>query len=319
MADVVHTPHADAGSMPMQSASQASLIQRIWRAKRYYLYLVPIFALLGVFSYYPPLMALYYSFTNYDGLSGKFIGLENFTDLASDRIFRASIKNAVILLFANTITGVIPPLLVAEMLFSLRSRRMGDFYRTAFLIPTLVPAIVIILTWRYIYHARYGLINSVLSAVGLDFLTHDWLGSFDTALAALVFFSFPWINATIMLILLAALIDIPTELIDAFRLDSSSTFQRIMRVDLPYIVGAIRLVIVLSVIGTLQGFNLQFAMTGGGPGSATMVPAFHMYSQAFFSSRFGYGSAIGTLLFLVIVGLTVITRRYLRSGIEYEA
>ena len=156
MADVVQTPHADASSIPMQSTSQASLVRRIWRAKRYYLYLVPIFALLGVFSYYPPLMALYYSFTNYDGLSGKFIGLENFTDLASDRIFRASIKNAVILLFANTVTGVIPPLLVAEMLFSLRSRRMGDFYRTAFLIPTLVPAIVIILTWRYIYHARYA-------------------------------------------------------------------------------------------------------------------------------------------------------------------
>ena len=106
MADVVQTPHADAGSIPMHRTSQASLVQRVWRAKRYYLYLVPIFALLGVFSYYPPLMALYYSFTNYDGLSGKFIGLENFTDLASDRIFRASIKNAVILLFANMVTGL---------------------------------------------------------------------------------------------------------------------------------------------------------------------------------------------------------------------
>ncbi len=291
----------------------------MWRAKRYYLYLVPIFALLGVFSYYPPIMALYYSFTNFNGVSGKFIGLENFSDLATDRIFRASIGNAIKLLLANMVTGLIPPLLVAELLFSLRSRRMGDFYRTAFLIPTLVPAIVIIMTWRYIYHARYGLINSLLSAVGLDFLAHDWLGSFDTALPALIFFGFPWINATIMLILLAALIDIPRELIDAFRLDSTSTMQRIMHVDLPYIVGAIRLVIVLNIIATLQGFNLQFAMTGGGPGTATTVPAFHMFSQAFFSSRFGYGSAIGTLLFLVIAGLTVLTRRYLRSGIEYEA
>ena len=318
MSDIAHTPHAGAGSYQTHDESQDSLLQRMWQAKRYYLYLVPIFALLGVFSYYPPLMAVYYSFTNFNGISGKFIGLENFSDLATDRIFRASIGNAVKLLFANMVTGLIPPLVVAELLFSLRSRRLGDFYRTAFLIPTLVPAIVIIMTWRYIYHARYGLINNLLTAIGLDFLTHDWLGSFDTALPAMIFFGFPWINATSMLILLAAIIGIPRELIDAFRLDSTSTLQRIRHVDLPYIVGAIRLVIVLNIIATLQGFNLQFAMTGGGPGTATTVPAFHMFSQAFFSSRFGYGSAIGTLLFLVIAGLTVLTRRYLRSGIEYE-
>ncbi len=234
MADIAHTPHAGAGSIPTHSASQSSLPQRIWRAKRYYLYLVPIFALLGIFSYYPPLMALYYSLSNFNGVQLRLI------DLFQDRLFLTSVGNVLKLMVANVLTGLIPPLLAAELIFLVRSQRAANFYRTMFLIPTLVPAMVVILTWRYIYHARYGLINTVLDGIGLDSLRHDWLGSFDTALLSLMFFGFPWIHGASLLILLAGLINIPNEIFDSYRMDAGWGIRRIWHIDLPLILGAVR-------------------------------------------------------------------------------
>ena len=318
MVDIAHTPQAGAGSIPMQSAGEASLLRRIWQAKRYYLYLVPIFVLLGVFSYYPPLMALYYSISNFNGVQLRVIGLDNFIDLFQDRLFLTSTGNVLKLLVASVLTGLLPPLLAAELLFYIRSQRAANFYRTMFLIPTLVPAMVVILTWRYIYHARYGLINTFLSAIGLDFLQTDWLGSFDTALLSLMFFGFPWIHGASLLILLAALLNIPGEVLDSYRLDAGWGIRRIWHIDLPLILGAVRLVVVLAIINTLQGLTLQFALTGGGPGNATMVPAYYMYREAFFNSRFGYASAIGVVLFLVVLGATFLNLRFVRSDIEYE-
>lgn len=318
MADTVRTPHAGASSISIDSASQASLLQRMWRAKRYYLYLLPIFTLLGIFSYYPPLMALYYSISNFNGVQLRVIGLGNFIDLFQDRLFLTSTGNVLKLMVANVITGLVPPLLAAELIFLIRSQRAANFYRTMFLIPTLVPAMVVILTWRYIYHARYGLINTFLSAIGLDFLQHDWLGSFDTALLSLMFFGFPWIHGASLLILLAALINIPNEIFDSYRMDAGWGIRRIWHIDLPLILGAVRLVIVLAIINTLQGLTLQFALTGGGPGNATMVPAYYMYREAFFNSRFGYASAIGVILFVVVLGATILNLRFVRSDVEYE-
>lgn len=263
-------------------------------------------------------MAVLYSLTNFNGVEWDWIGFDNFARFPRDRILLRSIGNVIKLLIGNLITGVLPPFLVAEILFKLRSQKAGDFFRTGFLVPTLVPVISIIMTWRFIYHYRHGLINSVLTDIGLEFLVHDWLGSIDTALLALIFVNFPWVSAASMLILLAALLDIPRELIDSFILDSNSTVRRMLKLDIPYIMGALRLVIVLSIIGTLQGLNFQLAMTGGGPASSTMVPAYHMYGMAFFASNYGYASAIGFTLFVLTMAMTILTKRYLRSGFEYD-
>ena len=295
-----------------------TLSQRIWKSRRYYLYLLPIFALLGIFSYYPPLMAIIYSLTDFNGVEGDWVGFDNFARFERDRMLRKSIGNVIKLLIGNLLTGVVPPFIAAQLLFRLRSKRAGDFFRTSFLVPTLVPVISVIMTWRFIYHYRHGLINSVLNDIGLEFLVHDWLGSIDSALLALIFVGFPWINAASMLILLAALLDIPKELTDAYVLDSNSSLTRMLKLDIPYIMGALRLVIVLSIIGTLQGLNFQLAMTGGGPAGATMVPAYHMYGMAFFSSNYGYASAIGVTLFALTMMLTIMTKRFLRSGFEYD-
>lgn len=305
------------GPVATQTQPRRTLLREIWRARRRYIALLPMFALLGLFSYYPPVMGLVYSVTDFNGWVAKFVGLRNFINLTSDWMFQDSISNIGILLVSGIFIGTVPPLVVAEVVYTMQ-QRASNFYRTAFLIPTLVPGITVIMTWRYIYHYRYGLINELLSAVGLESLRHEWLGSYDTALASVIFFGFPWISATSMLILLSALLDIPPELLDAFQLDCSSTLRRIRHIDLPFVAGALRLVLIQTVLATMQGFGLQFALTGGGPGTATMVPAYLMYRRAFHGSEFGYASAIGVLLFAVMVILTLLIRRTLRFGIEYQ-
>jgi len=293
-------------------------VRTLWRKKHYYLYLLPLLLLLGVFSYYPPLLAFYYSVHDWNGVALRPVGLRNFVELVGDPTFRVSLRNVVVFMIANVATALVPSFIVAELLFNLRNKRAEDFYRTLFLVPTLVPSIIILLTWRYIYNARYGFINEMLSYVGLAHLRSDWLGGFDTALPALIFINFPWVQGTSVLILLAALYNVPSEIIDSFRLDAKSVLKRIWHIDLPLISGAIRLVSILSVIGSLQGLTYQFAITGGGPGRVTLVPAYYMYREAFYNSRFGYASAIGVVLFFVILLITIFSTRLFRSGVEYE-
>jgi len=303
---------------PTSVRRREALRKRVWRKRHYYLYLLPLFLLLGIFSYFPPIMAFFYSVHEWDGVTLRPVGLQNFIELAGDPVFRRSTSNVLVFLVASIVTSLIPSLIVAELLFSLRSKGAEDFYRTLFLIPTLVPTIVITLTWRYIYHPQFGFINEMLSAVGLEDLRYDWLGSFNTVVPALIFIGFPWVQGTSVLILVAALYNIPSDIMESYRLDARGVWKRIWHIDLPLISGAIGIICVLTIINTLQGLTYQFAITGGGPGRASTVPAFYMYREAFYNGRFGYASAIGVVLFVIILAVTLLSARLFRSRVDFD-
>jgi raffinose/stachyose/melibiose transport system permease protein len=133
-----------------------------------------------------------------------------------------------------------------------------------------------------------------------------------------MFVGFPWAGGLAMLIYLAGLQQIPGETIDAAIVDGVGSWGRFFYIELPLVLGQVKLLMVLLLIGNIQQFTLPLVMTGGGPGWATMVPGLRMYFVATGESRYGYASAIGVALFLVILALTFINQRYLRSGVEYE-
>lgn len=122
-----------------------------------------------------------------------------------------------------------------------------------------------------------------------------------------------------MLIYYAGLQAIPESIMDASRIDGATTLRRIFRIDIPLITGQLKLIFILNVIGGMQEFAWIFIMTNGGPGYATTVPALYMYDQAFSSGQFGYGSAIGLVLFVVIFALTLINYRFVRSSAANDA
>jgi len=284
-----------------------------------YLFLLPTFLLIGLFSYYPAILALYHSLTDWNGvLIAKFIGLNNFREMIRDQVLLASIGNMLKVVVWSLAVTLTMPLLVAELIFSLRNSRAQYWYRLLFVAPIVVPFVVTLLVWRFIYDPDLGLLNSLLEWMGVEFRSR-WLGDPQIALYCLFFIGFPFAAGTNVLIYLAGLQSIGDSIIDAAKLDGAVGLRRMISIDLPLIMGQVRLLAILSMIGAIQGFGAQLVLTRGGPGYATMVPGMWMYETAFNYSRMGYASAIGTSMFIVILGLTVVVMRSVQSTTEHNA
>jgi len=277
------------------------------------------FALLLTFSYFPAISAFYHSFTIWDGFRpAKWVGLQNYQEIfTSPVIFGKAFVNMIFLATWSVIRALVFPLFGAALIYRLRSERTAYFFRLLFVIPLVVPGVVGILVWRQLYEPNVGLFNAILVAFHMKPL--PFLNGEATALPSLMFMGFPWIDGVGMLIYLAGLLAIPGEIIEAAIMDGASSLRRFFSMELPLIVPQIRLILILNVIGALQGFGMQLLVTHGGPSNATTVPAWEMYQAAMTASRYGVASAIGVVLFILIFGLTLINNAAVRSSVEYQA
>ncbi len=293
--------------------------REVWRQRLSYLFLLPTLALLLVFSYYPAFSGIVHAFSVWTpGVGTRWIGFQNFRILLADRYLWIGTLNAVKLV-ATGFLKLLAPLLVAELIFHLRNDVLRYMLRTLFVIPLIVPGVVGILLWVNIYDPNIGLANQTLRALGLQSWTRVWLGDERTALWAIIFMGFPWVSAFALLIFYGGLISIPGELFDAAKVDGAGGLRRFWSLDLPLLLGQIRLLLILGFIGGVQEFGAVFLTTGGGPGSATYVPALELYYQAVRFNNFGLASAIGAVLFLVILGGTILNMRYVKSAVEYTS
>lgn len=301
-------------------ARRFSLLQRILRSKWCYILILPTFALVGLFNYFPAGSALYHSFFNWNGANiTKFIGVNNFVALAKDATFWLALGNMLKITVAGVVINLTFPLLAAALIFHLRALKLAYFYRVLFVIPMVVPTIVVLMIWRFIYSPNLGLLNEFLRAISLEDIARPWLGDFKIALAAIIFIGFPWISGFSTLIYLAGFQAIPTELLDAAAIDGAGTWARFTRVEMPLIMSQVKLIVILTVIGAFQGFATILVMTNGGPGQTTMVPGLYLYRNAMYYGKMGYACAIGTVLFIITMALTYINTRYLKSSVEYVA
>jgi ABC-type sugar transport system permease subunit len=293
-------------------------IRRAWRARIAYVFVVPAIALIAVFSYYPAAMAFYYSFTNYSLRSiTKWVGFDNYQQiLFEDAYFRVGIKNMLIITITSVIKTLTVPLLIAELIFWLRNSWHSYIFRTLFILPTVVPGLVFTLMWRQIYDPDTGLINELLGVFGLEDLQTAWLGNPETALWAIIGVGFPWVDAFALLILLGGLLNINADYFDAARVDGASVWQRFRNIDMPLLVPQFRILLFFAIAGTVQGFVSIFILTRGGPGMTTYIPALQMYMRIS-DGDFGYASAVGVILFLIILVATFLVLRLRRNdGVE---
>jgi ABC-type sugar transport system permease subunit len=306
----------------VQGRAPRRLLTEIWRARMAYLLLLPTMALLLTFNYYPAISGLYHSFTKWNpGLPDKWIGLANFQSLLNDDFLRRGVINTVILVLTGFVKTLTVPLLVAELLFAVRSRFAQYWLRSLFIFPIVVPGVAGILIWRNIYDPNIGLLNNLLAKVGLMNLQQPmaWLGNPGTAIWAIVGVGFPWVSGFALLLYYGGLISIPVELFDAAKVDGAGGARRFWNIDLPLLMGQIKLLVILGFIGGVQEFALVFILTEGGPYNSTYTPALELYYQAMRFNNFGLASAIGTVMFLVILGGTIINLRYVRSSTEFQA
>ena len=293
------------------------LLRDVWRAKYLYLALSPTFILLAVLAYYPVLEALYRAFFQWNGYSkAKWVGVGHFVAMADDEVLVGSVGNMFKLTLFSIIVGNAVAIAVAELIFHLKRDRLQQFMRLGFIIPMVVPAVTTTLIWRSFMDPSYGVLNELLKLVGLP--PQSWLGDFQLALPSLMLMGFPWVSGFSLLIYSAGLMNISQEIIDAAAVDGATGLARILRIDLPLLLGQVRLLVVMGIIGGIQAFQSILILTKGGPGNATMVPAMHLYMQGFNYTKMGYACAIGLVLFVIIMILTYINMKYVRPATEYE-
>ena len=300
------------------TASSPGLWTRIVRYRTAYLWLVPTFVLLFIFNYYPAGSALYHSLFQWNGANIKiWVGFSNFGELWHDTLWWDSFANLLILTVALVLINLTFPLGAAALIFHLWNLRMAYLYRILLVVPMVVPGLVILMIWKFIYSPNIGLLNQSLALLALEPLQRPWLGDFQLALYAIIFVGFPWVAGIGTLIYLAGFQAIPSELLDSAVIDGASTRQRFFHVEMPMVLSQIKLVVILTIINAFQNFTIILVMTGGGPGTKTLVPGLHLYRNAMAYNRMGYACAIGTVLFAMILILTYLNHRYLRSSVEF--
>ncbi|MCB0080689.1 MAG: sugar ABC transporter permease [Caldilineaceae bacterium] len=303
----------------VQGRPSRSIWQTIRQKGSLYLFLIPTIIFLLIFMYYPAFTAVRLSFYQWDGFGPeRWVGLRNFERLFTNSVMLSSINNMLILTIARILIVLTTPLLAAELVFHLMSDRWKYWYRVIFVIPLVIPDVVTYLLWQFIFNPSVGLANVLLNNLGLSFLSNEWLGSHRTVLLSLALVGFPWIAGINFLIYLAGLQNIPREVLDAAAVDGATGFRRFWLVDVKLIMGQIKLLLILSIIFSLQAFVLILIMTNGGPGYSSMVPGLLMYEAAFQDGRFGYACAIGTAIFVVIFVLTYINMRYIQPETEHS-
>ena len=276
--------------------------------------------LLSIFVYLPVFWAFSKSLYMFEvGGESEFIGLQNYVEiLTRDPIVWPSFLNMFLLTLIAVCIRLSVPLVVARLIYALPQERGRYFYRVLFLTPIVVPAVAVQLIWGGLIYADQGVLNEVLRNAGLDSLARGWLSDPKTALLAVAFVGFPFVGGFEVLIYYAGLSGIPQSVNEAAKLEGCTGIRKFFMIDIPMVMSQLKLILILTIIGGVQGFENLFILTKGGPGFRTMVPGLWMYYNAFSFQRMGYACAIGVCLFLIIFGLTALNMRYFKSTEEIE-
>ncbi|HEY3508449.1 sugar ABC transporter permease [Kribbella sp. NPDC051137] len=288
--------------------SVASTVARRRRRRPFavYLTLIPVLATLLVFQYYPAASGVWHSFFDWKPAGhSTFVGLGNYRTMLHDDLWWSSFRNLGLIFVFGVVMWAIP-LLAAELLISLRNRRLQFVYRTLLIVPMAFPGVVTALVWSFMYHPNQGVINQALSAVGLPGLRQNWVGDPDLALISLLFIGFPFVAGLPFLIIYSSLTNIPAEVFEAAELDGVGRLRRVWTIDLPLLAAQIKLLFFLAVVATLQYGFLAYIVTSGGPDGATTVPVLRMLDVAYQGGDWGYAAALSTTMFVITLVLSCV-------------
>lgn len=270
-----------------------------------WLLVVPALLLLLAVHFAPQLAASYYAFTRWNGLGthGAWVGFDNFRQIFTDPLARDSFLHT--LYIAGSFVVLVNVIGLALALGLNRTVKTRMVLRAAFFLPVVVSSLAIGFIWRYVFQYD-GLLNQVLTAVGLDSWQRTWLGDPTWALWTILVVLVWQYAGLAMVLYLAGLQGVPDELIEAAAVDGASPWTRFRRITLPLLAPAMTVTITLTTIFGLRVFDQVLALTGGGPVGATETLSTQVYEQTFVNGRFGYGSALAFVLagLIAVLGVT---------------
>ncbi len=289
------------------SRSRTSRNLRAWGVAG--LFMLPALLLYAVFVLFPIVQAARYSLYDWNGLEplDQFVGLANFERALNDPVFLGAVSHNAFIVILSLAVQI--PFAIGLALMLNRRFRGRAILRLIFFAPYVIAEVITAIVWSLLLQPN-GLAENLLTAVGMGDAYHPWLADPDTVLVAL-FFIITWKYFGFhMILMLAGLQGIPRELDEAAAIDGASRWQAIRYVTLPLLGPTIRVSVFLSIIGSLQLFDLVWVTTRGGPVNASNTMAVYMFDRGFVRFQFGYGSAVAVILFLICFVLALAYQRW---------
>lgn len=285
--------------------------RRAGRVSTIVLFLLPGSLLYLIFIFLPVFQAIYYSLYRWNGLGPltDFAGLANYQVAFKSATFLSAFLHNVEILVLSLVFQLTLSLFLALVIGKTLPGR--TFFRTIFFMPYILSEVVGGVIWIYIYEPNGGLLNTALQAVIPGFQPQAWLADPHLVLGA-IFVAMIWKYFGLHLVLyVAAIQNIPDEVIEAARIDGASSFQVLRYISVPLLSSTIRLTIFLSALGSLQYFDLIWIMSGGGPVHASETMATYLYKYGFQSFELGYGSAVGVVMIVVCFAFSLLYQRFI--------
>jgi multiple sugar transport system permease protein len=290
-------------------------VARFWQRNKWsYFFIAPSMILFSIFIFYPVIQAFLFAFQKVDLRGSSWVGLKNFTDLASSKLFWASMRHTVVYAFFVVVAWIISSLAVAALIQPLANRAQSLF-RGAFYLPNVISIIVISLVWIWIYHPEFGFLNYLLGLFGLGPVL--WLQNPDIALWAIVLSTVLIVPGTGVVLYSAAISAIPPELYEAAEVEGASAFKKWASITIPLLKPTTLYLMVIYTIAGFQIFERVYIMTGGGPINSTMTIVQLIYQTAFSDFNYGRASAEALILFAIIALASFIQFKFLSTDIEY--
>ena len=280
-----------------------------------YLFIAPAMLIFFVFTLLPVAYALFLSFTNYDVFTRMdWIGAANYQDVFDDELFWQALQNTL----TYTVWSI--PLSMAiglglAVLLNQKLRGLG-IYRTIYYVPVVTSMVAVAMIWIQLFDPLYGVLSNALEGLGLKNI--DWLGDPKLAMPSIIAVSVWKVVGWNMLIYLAGLQGIPETLKEAAAIDGASRWQSFRSITLPLLQPTTFFIFVTSLIGAFQVFDQVYVMTRGGPANATTTLVHQIYKAAFVAFDMGYASAMSFVLFAIILVVSLLSMRALRSEVAYQ-
>jgi ABC-type sugar transport system permease subunit len=270
-------------------------------------FLAPALLVYAAFTAYPVFRTIANSFFSIaDVDTAKFVGLENFATLATDPTFRASVRNTLVWSLVGPVLDVATGLFLALCLYA--KVPFARFFRVAWFTPVLLSYVVVAIMWLWIYNYDWGVVNAALRALGLGNFAQAWLGDPQFALGSLIVtHAWKWAGFN-MVVCLAALHSLPSEVLEAAELDNCGWWDKLVHVIVPLLRPTLLNLYVLAFIGKMKVFDLVWIMTQGGPMWSTETVSTYVYKRAFNWNTFdlGYPSAIAVVWFVVVLAFVAL-------------
>lgn len=297
----------------MPEIRKKRLIRRIYEARWCYVALLPTLAMLCIFTLYPALSGVYRSFFRWktkNYFNPVFDGWDQYVKLFGDEAFWESFGTLLIFLIAGFITSFAVNLPITYLIFRMKDGRMGKFFQRAFVVPMMIPGMVGTMYWRFFYQHGNGVLDTILNHLGLSHLSRIWLADNAVTLPAMLLKGFPFAGGFTMLILLSGLLNIDSALEESAQMDGASPWRIFRSIYLPLLLPQIKVLSILGMIAGIQDFGTQLVFTSGRYG--TMVPAYYMYKTAFVNGNYGYATAQGVVLFVLILAITLLQQKFIK-------